>query len=238
MLQQANLGPPELRLPERRLWRMLLLCASSLVLLHVITGLAMHRGILRTPLFFMLFDLREEANLPQFYSSFLMLCSAALMYMTHCAVPVSRGRWGWRLPALIFLYLAADEVGQLHEKTIKITRTILGGGDLGVFNYAWVVPYSILVLAFAFWGIGFLRDLRDRRTVIGLVVSGAVFVSGAMGMEMVEGALMHYGRDSQVMWVAYTIEESLEFTGLLLLVRTLLGHLRRNDGVLTLRVMP
>lgn len=236
MPEQGSPGPTELTLPERGLWRVLVLGAAVLVLLHVITGLAMHHGLLRTPLFFMLFDLREEANLPQFYSSFLMLCSAALMFIAHRALPVPSSRWGWRLPALVFLFLAADEVGQLHEKTIKITRTMLGGGDLGAFNYAWVVPYSVLVIAFAAWGIGFLRALHDRRTVVGLVVSGLVFVSGAMGVEMVEGALMHHGRDSLVMWTAYTIEESLEFTGLLLLLRTLLGHLRRNGAVIALRV--
>lgn len=212
--------------------------ASVLVLLHVITGLAMHQGLLRTPLFFMLFDLREEANLPQFYSSLLMLCSAALMFMAHRASPIPLARWGWRLPALIFLFLAADEVGQIHEKTIKFTRTILGGGDLGAFNYAWVVPYSVLVFAFAVWGIGFLRAMNNRRTATGLVVSGVVFVSGALGMEMVEGALMHHGRDSLVMWTAYTVEESLEFTGLLLLLRTLLSHLRRNGLTLAFRVTP
>ena len=66
----------------------------------------------------------------------------------------------------------------------------------------------------------------DRTLQIRLFISAALFLSGALGFELLSATQAdEYGTSSLSYSVLYTIEESLEFAGLIFLVHTLLAKL-------------
>lgn len=213
-----------IRLSSSRITRWLLLNAFLIVVIHLVSWVLFDRGHEQVRVVRMLFDLREEGNIPQFFSALLFVFIAALL-----AIGQARSNAGgtkdraWGILALLALFLGFDEAGQIHEKLNKSTHAMLGGGDLGVLNYSWVVPYTVLVIVVGLASIRFLKVL-DAPTRIRLVVSAAVFISGSLGMELLEGYLASLPNDSAPVMMSYTVEESLEMVGAILAIRTFLLH--------------
>lgn len=61
-------------------------------------------------------------------------------------------------------------------------RTLLGTG--GVFYFAWVIPGAAFVCLFALAYLGFLLAM-PRPIAMTMVLAGIIYVSGAIGAEMV-----------------------------------------------------
>jgi hypothetical protein len=177
-----------------------------------------------------LFDLNGERNVPTWFSSsMLLLCCVLLAAIAH-----SEGREGgrdvlhWRLLSAIFLFMSVDEAVQIHEQTIDPLRSVFGTG--GIFHYAWSVLGLAFVLAFAVVYFPFVARL-DARTRRLFVVSGALFVGGALGMEFVQG--WHdglYGMDGTTALIT-TVEEVLEMSGVVVFVYALLSRLGSHGSV-------
>jgi hypothetical protein len=92
----------------------------------------------------------------------------------------------------------------------------------GFLYFAWVIP-GILVVALL--SIAYLRFLGHLPllTRLRLILSGSIYVAGALGMELVGGYVADYHPNQSVMRGALsTIEEFLEMSGIVLLIYTLL----------------
>jgi len=148
------------------------------------------------------FNADGEANVTTWFSAALLLSIA----LVSAGVAVrerqggSRWRWHWLLLAVTFCYLSLDELAHLD----------LGG----VLFFSWVVLGAPLVLLFAAVFVPFLLAL-PRRTAGLLLLSGAIFVGGALGMELVGGWVASEGAgsfSSDYVW-ATTVEELLENLG-------------------------
>ena len=83
---------------------------------------------------------------------------------------------------------------------------------------------------------GFLRKL-PAETRRNLLVAGAVYVAGALGMEMAGG---YYFSVDEVPDFTYAmmaiVEESLEMFGVILFLRGLLRHLEKHVGTFAVRL--
>ncbi|MCD2515330.1 hypothetical protein LQ564_03270 [Massilia sp. G4R7] len=173
-----------------------------------------------------LFNVDNELNVPTFFSSLLALSSAALLFLTASAAR-SKGHPDtkyWFALAAGFLFLAYDETFQVHEGMIEPMRAMLGGGELGIFYFSWVVPgiAGVCVLALVFMRF-FLR--LPRRTRDSFLLAVGIYLSGCLGMELLDGAYFEsYGNDFTYALLV-TIEEGLEMCGLIMFVRTFLNHL-------------
>lgn len=177
-----------------------------------------------------LFDLNGERNVPAWFSSsMLLLCSVLL-----AAVASSEGRGGgrdvlrWRVLSVVFLFMSVDEAVQLHEQTIDPLRSVFGTG--GIFHYAWSIAGLAFVLVFAMAYLPFVARL-DAGTGRLFVASGALFVGGALGMELVQG--WHdglYGVDGTTALIT-TVEEVLEMSGIVVFVYALLTRLGSHGSV-------
>lgn len=177
-----------------------------------------------------LFDLNGERNVPAWFSSsMLLLCSVLL-----AAVASSEGRGGgrdvlrWRVLSAVFLCMSVDEAVQIHEQTIDPLRSVFGTG--GIFHYAWSIAGLAFVLVFAVAYAPFVARL-DARTRRLFVVSGALFVGGALGVELVQG--WHdglYGVDGTTALIT-TVEEVLEMSGITVFVYALLSRLGSYGSV-------
>jgi hypothetical protein len=141
----------------------------------------------------------------------------------------------WLALAAIIVYLSLDEAANLHEMLIVPLRRRLD--THGILYFAWVLPGGVAVAAFGLTYLRFLLHL-DQPTRRRFLISAAMYLGGALGMELVGGALAEaHSLDSLLYIAAMTIEESLEMFGAAFFAYTLLTYLatRCSDVRLAVR---
>lgn len=171
------------------------------------------------------FDPDGEGNFSTWYSSTLLLAAAGLF----ATVGRYTARAGqayaahWRIMAVLLLLMSIDETAQVHEMLIAPLRTALGGH--GIFYFTWVIPAGALALGVLLWSLRFLASLPVKTR--GLMILGAgVYLSGAIGMEMVDGWYASRFGELSLQYAAMTaLEEGLEMAGTLLLACCATAHL-------------
>lgn len=180
------------------------------------------------------FWLDGENNIPTYFSALLLLSSSLLLGVIAHLVRHTRDTFyrHWIGLSLIFCYLSIDEISSLHERTIEPVRAVLGTGS--VFYFAWVIPALALLAVFAVVYLRFFWHLPRHWKGL-FAASGLVYVSGALGMELV-GGWYREGLPDQNLTYAFitTIEEVLELVGVSLFIYTLLGYLRAHVSTITL----
>lgn len=227
----ARPGAVELEVSPRRVARAFGAFVALLVLAHVLVQIVGHAladeqvmGLLP------LLNVGTERNLPTFYSaSAMLLCSGLLLLITGLEWQRPRGvGLYWAVLAAVFLGLACDEMLVLHEKLIAPVRSVLKTS--GALYYAWVIPYGAFALGFACVYARFLWQL-PRRSARLFVLSGAIFVGGALVLEMLGASwLERYGHGPG--YVAFqTIEETFEMSGIVLFLYSLLDYIGREHDV-------
>lgn len=171
-----------------------------------------------------------EYCLPAWYSSLVLVLSAALLTITALSAVRNgeRNVLHWVLLVPIFIGLSIDEATGIHEIVIEPMRN---GLDLsGFLHFGWVIPGMVLVAAGGLLYLPFLLAL-PARTRFMFVGAGFLYVGGALGMEIVGGKLLTvYGDTSFPYQVAYCTEEIMEILGATLFAASLLGHLKRRFG--------
>jgi len=219
--------------------RVLLAVTALLVLASTVGQLVKywvgHDGLARL---IRLFYVSSERNVPTFYSSFLLLSAASLLAL----IVVDHKRRGvrdvsrWAILAIGFLYMAIDEgYGFGHERLRDPMRALLGGTDLGIFYYAWVIPGAAVVLVLAVYFLGFLRRL-PARTSVAFITAAALFVGGAIGVELFEGRHAEVHGTNNLTFVMYaTVEECLEMTGVILFIHALLQYIAEHCDAKAIR---
>lgn len=171
-------------------------------------------------------SLDSEMCLSAWFSAAMMLLGACLLYLaSRLARRHGHGDvWHWRILAIAFIAFSLDEETSVHEVFLEPIRNTLNVS--GLFYYAWVVPALVMVPIFAAFYIGFLRRLA-KPYGLWIFISGAVFVTGALGFEMLGGwAYVNYGPDSLQVTVLFVIEESLETFGMASFVIAMMSYLR------------
>jgi hypothetical protein len=176
-----------------------------------------------------LFDLNKEGNIPALYSTLLLLLASVLLLTVGLHERGAGHRYArhWLGLALIFLFLAIDENTALHERLGAPTELVMR--PEGVLAWApWVIPYSLLVITFAGMYLRFLLHL-PAPTRRAFVVAGVLYVTGAIGMELV-GALHHElsGPGHDVFYVlTITVEEGLEMIAMVVFSHAIMTYIGR-----------
>ena len=96
----------------------------------------------------MLFNVGGEHNIPTFFSSFLLIFAGVLLAII-TLLERNRKASGvlyWAILSFGFLFMAVDEFFSFHERLTEPMQRLLGGGNLGLFHFAWVIPGIALVL--------------------------------------------------------------------------------------------
>lgn len=174
--------------------------------------------------------LNAEYCLPAWYSSLLLISAAGLLALATASAARNGERYlfHWAVLAVMFVGLSADEATGVHEVAIEPLRE--GLGLSGIFHFGWVLPGAVLVGLVGLAYIPFLLA-QPGRTRLVFFAAGALYVGGALGMEMVGGYLLTlHGEQSLAYIVAFTVEESMEILGATLFVTGLMGHLKRQYG--------
>ncbi len=214
----------ELTLPRNAARRWLLPAALLLLSAHLLV-MMYHYWVSEVPwLVRQLVALDEENNIPTWYSSFLLLAASMVLLVKRATVRTG-GDTGsasqdrketrfWSVLAAGFLVLAIDEVAGLHESFHSAIDTL------------WVWPAALLVAVCGIYFVPLLRRL-PRRTMILYVLSGAIFVGGALGVEII-GAPMD--ADTLTYEITVLVEEGMEMLGVILFIDTTLQSMAGSRG--------
>lgn len=181
-------------------------------------------------------DVNGEMNIPSWWSSLQLSAAAVLLTLIGLAVRsgLRAGATPWFLLSLLFVGLSLEETAAIRDLFNPVLRRWLGAS--GFFHFAWVIPGALFVAAV---GASFLRFLiqLDRRTRTLFLLAGAMYVGGALGLEILGGYLTtRYGQDHLGYILATTLEEGCEMWGVALFVYALMRHLERNTAGLKLAV--
>ena len=136
----------------------------------------------------------------------------------------------WLILSIIFLYLSIDEAVQLHERVEIIMDNHF---DLtGYLSWAWVIPYGLLFIIFSVvYYIKFLPQLPKKIFWL-FIISGAIFVTGAIGVEMIGAKNYHSENSSEIInAVCYSIEEFLEMLGIAIFIYGLLLYIEEEINI-------
>lgn len=192
------------------------------------------------------FNFDEEGNAPAWYSSFLLLLGAlvSLFAALHSRAKQRELVKYWLFLAIVFLFLSFDETAQVHELLSAAQTYVLHASISGVSSFNWTMTYAGIVLVLGLAYLNFLGKL-PRRVAVLLAASGALYVAGALGMEVVAAAIAHAYRaihpgsgNAFMMTPQYilevTIEETMEFLAEILFVYTVLGYLEVSGAKIEL----
>lgn len=180
-----------------------------------------------------LFDMWREANVPTFASALgLAFCALLLgLVARHAAAAGERGRWHWRFMAVVFLFLAADEMLALHDRMTGPLRAALGAS--GALYHAWVVPYLAALLLLGAAYLPFLWRL-ERATRTRFLVAAVLYLSGAIGLEMVDAVFYERVEARTLLIDAFNaVEEILEMLGITVFAWALAHELARRRAALS-----
>ncbi len=183
------------------------------------------------------FDLNAEANFAAFFQASPLLISAlvtvALAAHYRARKAPLAGRWA--AMSGLFLFMAIDELAQLHDLFTGPIRRRLDI-DFGVFYFAWLLP-AVVFLALCAWYFAPLVRSLPAAIRVRLVVAAGVYFGGAVVVEMLSGFVAEGGRRSTPYLMVLTVEEACEIGGMLLALGVLLHLLRSVQPRTTFEVL-
>jgi hypothetical protein len=181
-------------------------------------------------------DVDAEISVPTWLASSVILINAIVLaaIATHKLVIRDHLRWHWIFLALVFAGLSLDETAALHNGLSAALSGQLRSG--GFFAYAWVIPALVLCPLGLLAYLPFILDFvgRERRL---LIASAAMFLAGAVGLEMLGAKLASvYGQEHLAYRLSATAEEALESFGMLAFLAALLLYVRRRMSRLEITI--
>ncbi len=226
-----------LKLSPGKLLRSWALIALCLVVIHLGAQFYKHAlGHETPPALVSLFDVTGEGNIPTWFSSSLLLACSLLLSIIAINKKSERDRYAlrWAGLAACFLFISVDEAARIHELFVAPVRSSLGAS--GFLYYAWVIPYGTALLTLTLLYLRFFFDL-PKQTRLLFFIAGVTYVSGAVGLELVEGFIdARFGAD-HVMWMALsTLEELQEMAGLSVFAYALLSYMVPHSREIVLTI--
>jgi hypothetical protein len=186
------------------------------------------------------FDMRGEANLPSYISALNLIFASLLCFLIDHKESFEHRRKSryWLGLAFGLMLMSFDEAAMIHDGIVgDFLNKVIEGGE-GILHYKWYIPYVPLVLILGYFYIPFLRRLPIRQSRL-FIISGLVYLGGALGVEMVESYFEFYGgltlAGRSMMGVNALIEESMEMTGIIILIYGLLCYLADSDHDLVIQ---
>ena len=218
----------------------LTLVASSLVI--KLTQLHFDPPHMRTLI--SLFYVDSEHNIPTWYSSMLLLtaalCLGTITFLVKQTQHDKRAFRYWGLLSLLFVCLSLDEVSQIHERPIVPLRNALNAG--GLLYYTWVIPGILFVGAVPIYFWPLLKSL-PAEVRNGMIIAGAIFVGGAIGVEMLSGLAADHSagaatEDTTLYVLAVSVEELMEMTGVIYFIYILTSYLKSLTAGIEIHLAP
>jgi len=177
-----------------------------------------------------------EVSIPTWYAQSLFLLATGLLFII--GKTVKKDKKYWYGLAVIMLFMSIDEGSSIHELLIAPMRELLNISE-GPFYYAWVIVYGLVFACIGLLFVRFFMRLPRKMRVL-FVTSLALFLVGALGMEMVGGLVISQGYTADWRYATIVgIEELLEMLGATIFIYALLQYIaerqERHDFRLTVK---
>jgi hypothetical protein len=198
-----------------------------------------------------IFDVGEERSIPTWFESIQFLLCSMLLAVVTIAKKQRNDRYSlhWSALSMILLLLSLDEVASIHEaigqQSERLLHNTTGFTPGGAIKFFWVVPGTIFAFIVLLAYLRFLADL-PRSTRYSFLFAGALFVLGALGLEMLsaqvssssEGIANFFGSAIPKIMIGLQtcVEEMFEMLGLTAFVYALLAYIRSYVEDITVRV--
>jgi hypothetical protein len=168
------------------------------------------------------FWLSAEYRPPAFFAAFQLGLAAWLCWR----VRALERRSPWGAAAAICLYMGIDEGLGIHE---QVGHRIAAFSDAPAFEgvYNWMVFFAPLALALGLWLAWRFAKVLDRLAMGLLILAGAMFLSGAVGFELLESTGSSIDKTYQATpagQLNLLLEEMLEFSAVGLAVFVFARH--------------
>jgi hypothetical protein len=199
--------------------RVLLIVTLGLLACHAGLSLYHYRVAKVHWLVRQLFDVDQENNLPTWFSGFLLLLTSGFLWFCARQKRADGDRWSryWQVLAWGFLLMSVDEIAGIHE---SINSAIV---------ITWAIPGGIGALVIGLAYVPFLLHL-PRRTALRFALAGAIYLTGAAGIEIVGNSLVGQRLQDTLEYNLWTLaEEGMEMLGVVFFLHTLLCYMRGSD---------
>jgi hypothetical protein len=243
--------------------RVLIIAVLFITLVSVAARFALYmwgeQGLLQ-PL--RIFDVGEERSIPAWFESLQFLLCSILLAVVAVAKKQrgDRYRLHWSILSIILLLLSLDEVASIHEaigqQSEHLLHSATGFTPSGAISFFWVVPGAAFTLIVVLAYLRFLAQLPQTTRRL-FLFAGALFVLGALGIEMLSAQVLS-SSEGIVNWVVSSgsmvdresasaiprlivglqtsIEEMFEMLGLTVFVYALLAYIRSYVEDINVRV--
>ncbi len=199
-----------------------------------------------------IFDVGEERSIPAWFESLQFLLCSILLAVVAVAKKQRGDRYSlhWSALSIILLLLSLDEVASIHEaigqQSEHLLHSATGFTPSGAITFFWVVPGAAFTLIVVLAYLRFLAQLPQTTRRL-FLFAGALFVLGALGIEMLSAQVLS-SSEGIVSWVVSSgsmvdresasaiprlivglqtsIEEMFEMLGLTVFVYALLAYIR------------
>ncbi len=214
--------PTQLSIPfsSQALIKRLTLCAVILLIAHIVLTV-MHYGFVDLPwLLRELFDVDEEESIPTWFSSMLLLVTSLTLFLVAALCKQSKDRNAkyWVGLGAGFAFMSADEIAGFHE-TLNT-----------VIQISWAVPGLVVALIIGGMYLKFLSSLPSA-TAVRFMMSGAIFVGGAVGVELAtEPYLYNDALDTMAYNLWTPVEEGMEIGGVILFLASIFDYMKTRFG--------
>ena len=207
--------------------RALNLATAALLMAHILTQVGIY-GFGTDKHWLDVVNMDRELNLPTLFSTLLLL-TCALLLRRLSKIQSNDNAADWILLSRIFVFLALDEALQIHE--ILIFPGLRHQIHPALAS-TWVIPYGLIALGLL-WRLRRFLTALPAKTCTSFLKAGSIYLTGAIGMEMVGSFAVRSGliRLHSFWYGAITgLEETLELVGLILFLYALMQELLQQNG--------
>lgn len=169
-----------------------------------------------------------EESVPTYFSSIILLIAAVLLAIIYQVKSKLSDLYSsqWMILSILFTTLSIDEIAGFHEIIIDPLNSYLHFS--GYWRFSWVIPALVFVVV---WSVSYLKFLNSLSTKYrnGFVLSGFIYVLGAIGIEMISAKLFINDEASAkdlLYNLVITLEESLEMLGVMIFITVLLSYIK------------
>jgi hypothetical protein len=177
-----------------------------------------------------LLDVDVERSAFTWLSVVALFSAAVLSYEAAAGARARRDlmRWHWFALSGLFLLVSFDEFAGIHEKLSAALAQRMD--NTGLLYFAWAAPAGMLALAGLAAFVPFIRSFPTRLASL-MVLSAALYLGGAVGLEMVGGSVAETkGINSLDYRLLVNLEEGFELAGTLVFIFVLLNWREKQQN--------
>lgn len=181
-----------------------------------------------------LFDSNLETNIPTLFS-FMLIATSGIIMSVIALNEKTKKRIYWYILSVLFFFAAIDEVAQIHEKTDLIMKHYNVSQYSNLFNDGWVSIWLVLIIIIFIIFFRFIC-LLDSKTRNLILLAGALYAIGALGLEVVGGYL--YCENNKIYYmIETTLEEFLEMGSMIVFIYAFLNYLKNLKSNISFKLI-